>query len=114
MWPARETKCPGRFFEYVFASIRRLVATFEGRARYRSQRLALERRCGRAANEAGEADRASLVVLLVACRIRLLSHCIAVKMVPYFDPRVQGTWTVLVVAERSIDKSETGKLLVKM
>jgi hypothetical protein len=35
-------------------------------------------------------------------------------MVPYFDPRVQGKWTVLVVAARSIDKSETGKLLVKM
>ena len=45
---------------------------------------------------------------------KLERDCIAVKMVPYFDPRVQGKWTVLVVAERSIDKSETGKLLVKM
>jgi len=45
---------------------------------------------------------------------KLERDCIAVKMVPYFDPRVQGKWTVLVVAARSIDKSETGKLLVKM
>ena len=44
----------------------------------------------------------------------LEQDCIAVKMVPYFDPRVQSKWTVLVVAARSIDKSETGKLLVKM